>query len=305
MAVFRVEKTRDYTVMANHHLKNRELSLKAKGLLSVMLSLPDNWDYTLKGLSLINREGVDAIREAVKELERAGYIVRTRVRNEKGQLTHTEYVIYEKPRKPEIASPASESPAQGKPVLEKPVLEKPVLENPILDDPAQDDPALENPALEHPTQLNTYGQNTDPEKTYPPNPHAANPYPSNPHPSMTADERSGVVAQVSAIVKSHIGYDVLIQQYGKERLDEIVLLMVEVLCSKAPTYTISGEEYPAELVRDRLCRLSSLHIQYVFECLARNASPIRNIKAYLLTTLFNAPATLSNYYDAQVRHDGF
>ena len=67
MAVFRVEKTRDYTVMANHHLKNKNLSLKAKGLLSVMLSLPDNWDYTLKGLSLINREGIDAIREAVRQ----------------------------------------------------------------------------------------------------------------------------------------------------------------------------------------------------------------------------------------------
>lgn len=76
MPVFRVEKTRDYTVMANHHLKNKELTLKAKGLLSVILSLPEDWDYTLKGLSHINREGVDAIREAVRELERAGYVQR-------------------------------------------------------------------------------------------------------------------------------------------------------------------------------------------------------------------------------------
>ena len=84
MAVFRVEKTRDYTVMANHHLKNRTMTLKAKGLLSLMLSLPDDWDYTLKGLSLISVESIDAIREAVRELERAGYIVRSRERNEKG-----------------------------------------------------------------------------------------------------------------------------------------------------------------------------------------------------------------------------
>lgn len=116
MAVFRIEKTRDYTVMANHHLKNRELTLKAKGLMSVMLSLPDDWDYTLAGLARISREGVDAIREAVKELERAGYVIRNRVRNEKGQLTDTEYVIYEQPRAPEVAadnrepvSPALES----------------------------------------------------------------------------------------------------------------------------------------------------------------------------------------------------
>ena len=78
MAVFRVERNTGYTVMSNHHLRNKELSLKAKGLLSQMLSLPEDWDYTLKGLSHINREKIDAIREAVKELEKAGYIVRSR-----------------------------------------------------------------------------------------------------------------------------------------------------------------------------------------------------------------------------------
>ena len=112
MAVFRVEKTRDYTVMANHHLKNKDLSLKSKGLLSQMLSLPEDWDYTLKGLSMINRESIDAIREAVRELERAGYIVRTRERNEFGHLKGTDYTIYEKPHlvvdPSEIKEPLSE-----------------------------------------------------------------------------------------------------------------------------------------------------------------------------------------------------
>lgn len=89
MAVFRAEKNRDYTVMSNHHLRNADLSLKSKGLLSQMLSLPEEWGYTLKGLSQINREGIDAIRE----LERAGYVTRTRVRNEKGQLGAADYVI--------------------------------------------------------------------------------------------------------------------------------------------------------------------------------------------------------------------
>lgn len=121
MAVFRIEKTRDYTVMSNHHLKNKNLTLKAKGLLSVMLSLPETWDYTLKGLAIINREGVDAIREAVRELEKAGYIVRTRVRNAKGQLTGTEYVIYEQPQAPQVDE--SEQPVSDQPTSEKPVLE--------------------------------------------------------------------------------------------------------------------------------------------------------------------------------------
>ena len=92
MAVFRVERNNGYTVMSNHHLRNKELTLKAKGLLSQMLSLPENWDYTLKGLSLINREQIDAIREAVRELEKAGYIVRTRERDEKGRLRGADYI---------------------------------------------------------------------------------------------------------------------------------------------------------------------------------------------------------------------
>ncbi len=86
--------------MSNHHLRNKELSLKAKGLLSQMLSLPEDWDYTLKGLSLINREKIDAIREAIKELERAGYIVRSRERDEKGRLRGADYVIFEQPQPP-------------------------------------------------------------------------------------------------------------------------------------------------------------------------------------------------------------
>ena len=93
MSVFRVEKTKGYTVMSNHHLRNHTLSLKAKGLLSQMLSLPEDWDYTLQGLAQINKESIDAIREAVRELERAGYIERSRERDERGCLRGTVYTI--------------------------------------------------------------------------------------------------------------------------------------------------------------------------------------------------------------------
>ena len=98
MAVFRIEKTRDYTVMSNHHLKDRTLTLKSKGLLSMMLSLPDEWNYTTRGLAAICREGVDSIGAALKELENHGYIRRTQLRDEKGKITDTEYVIYEMPQ---------------------------------------------------------------------------------------------------------------------------------------------------------------------------------------------------------------
>ena len=118
MAVFRVERNKGYTVMSNHHLRNKELTLKAKGLLSQMLSLPEDWDYTLAGLSQINREKIDAIREAIKELERAGYIVRSRERDEKGRLRGADYVIYEQPHT-------------------EPTPDLPTLENPTLDNPTQ------------------------------------------------------------------------------------------------------------------------------------------------------------------------
>ena len=126
MSVFRVEKSKGDTVMSNHHLRNHTLSLKAKGLLSQMLSLPEDWDYTLQGLAQINKESIDAIREAVRELERAGYIKRSRERDERGCLRGTVYTIYEQPH----AGPTPEEPTQEKPTLEKPMLEKPTLENP-------------------------------------------------------------------------------------------------------------------------------------------------------------------------------
>ena len=138
MAVFRVERNSGYTVMSNHHLRNKELTLKAKGLLSQMLSLPEDWDYTLAGLSHINRESIDAIRTAVWELEKAGYILRRQGRDEKGKMTAIEYTIYEQPQ------PMLENPIPGKPMLENPTTGKPMLENPTTD----------NPTSENPTQLN-------------------------------------------------------------------------------------------------------------------------------------------------------
>ena len=150
MAVFRVERNTGYTVMSNHHLRNKELTLKAKGLLSQMLSLPEDWDYTLAGLSYINRESIDAIRTAVWELEKAGYITRRQGRDEKGKMTAIEYTIYEQPQLP---------PPLDNPILENPTTGKPILENPTTD----------NPTSENPTQLNKDIQKTDLPKKEKPN----------------------------------------------------------------------------------------------------------------------------------------
>ncbi|MCI6434363.1 MAG: helix-turn-helix domain-containing protein, partial [Clostridiales bacterium] len=144
MAVFRIDKTKNYTVMANYHLRDTSLSLKAKGLLSLMLSLPEGWDYTTKGLACICKDGVDSICSTVKELENAGYVQRRRLRNELGHLTEVEYTILEKP----VRLESSENPPKaGKaPKRENPVLERPVLGNPVLDIPEQAIPEQENPA---------------------------------------------------------------------------------------------------------------------------------------------------------------
>ena len=274
MAVFRVEKTRDYTVMANHHLRNTELSLKAKGLLSLMLSLPEEWDYTTKGLARICKDGVDSICAGVRELEEQGYVVRERIRNPNGQLGAIEYTILEQPR---TSEPKRENPVQANPVLGK-------------------------PEQENPAQLNTYRTNKDESNTL-----SANPYPIKSYPINTATDQMGMDGMdvYREIVKGNIEYDIMKDNFpdDHERLDEIVELMAETLASKKATFCIAGDTYPASTVKFKLLRINSLHIQYVFECLDKNTTEVRNIKKYLLATLFNAPSTMGSYYKAQVNHD--
>jgi len=295
MAVFRVEKVADYTVMSNHHLKNIRLSLRAKGLMSLMLSLPENWNYTMNGLACISLEGVDAIRKALQELEAEGYVVRSRIRNAKGQLTDTEYVIYEKPvhNTPEPDEATEKQPIQEKPMQAEPMLEKPMLEKPIL----------EKPMLENPTQLNIYNNkiynklNTNLSST-----NLSNPIPSNPAEREGSD---GIVMRehYRSVILENIGYEVLCERESKERLDEIAELMLDTVCTARKTVRIAGDDYPADVVRSRLLKINSTHIEYIFDAMKSNTGYIRNIKKYLLATLFNAPSTMDNYYAAQVNHD--
>ena len=301
MAVFRVERNKGYTVMSNHHLRNKTLSLKAKGLLSQMLSLPDNWDYTLKGLSLINRESIDAIRTAVWELEKAGYITRRQGRDEKGKMTAIEYIIYETPQTP---------PGSDQPVLENPTSVKPVLENPTTD----------NPTPENPTQINKDRSKTDLSKTKKSNTDLSStdsipilsPYPSPYEDAAQPQERKGTEAKTQSaveiyreIIMDNISYDVLVQDRSldRDRLDEIVDLMLETVCTARKTIRIAGDDYPAELVKSKFMKLDSEHIRFVLDCMRENTTKIRNIKQYLRAVLFNAPSTIDNYYTSLVAHD--
>ena len=286
MAVYRVQRTRDYTVMSNYHLKDKGLTLKSKGLLSMILSLPEEWNYTTRGLASICKEGVDAIGSALKELETAGYIVRRQLRGANGRITDTEYIIYEQPQPKkldmlpsDVVSPDTENPDMVKPDTEKPAelnIEKSNTEKTI-----------------------TYGSSTDsiPFRGFA----AARPPERKGRDAMSVKE----MQSYRDLVLENIEYDHLCREFTtyREDLDEIVELMVETVCAKRKTTRIAGSDFPHEVVRSRFLKLDCSHIEFVMECLRNNTTEIRNMKQYLLAVLFNAPTTISNHYTAQVNHD--
>ena len=262
MAVCRVEKTKDYTTMSNFHLRDPNLSNKARGLLSTMLSLPEDWDYTTRGLAKICKDGVDGITAQLKELEQYGYLIRHRIRDSNGRIVDMEYVIYERPH---TASPDTEKPYMVKP-----------------------DMGL--PRLEIPAQINIDKRITDESNTDF----------SNTNSILSDEVRPSVLAALEAkrkepeyrdmdmyreIIKENICYDYLRSDlpYDHDRLEEILELLVETVCSTKKYIRVAGSDYPAEVVRSRLLKLDMEHIKFVFDCLKENTTKIRNIKQYLLT----------------------
>ena len=283
MAVFRIDKTKDYTVMANHHLRNKNLSLKAKGLLSLMLSLPDNWDYTTKGLAMICKDGVDSICSTVRELESAGYIQRRRIRDGHGRLAEIEYTILEHPAEPESS----------------PKRENPVLENPVLENPEQVEPEQEKPEQEKPVALlNTKKSNTQKQNTLSQNTHSFLPS-ETPAADGPTDGRD-----VREEIREQIDYDVLVTPFNRTQVDELVEIMVEVAMNRSKTVKIGRDaEYPSSYVQDRFRKLTGEHIRKVLEGIGENTTRVYNTRAYLLAALFNAVSTMDNHYAMLVNHD--
>lgn len=271
MPIFRVKRSKGYTIMSNQHLRNKELSLKSKGLLSQMLSLPEDWDFTLKGLASINRESIDAIREAIKELEQAGYIVRSRQRDEQGKLRGTEYVIYEQPQQLISANP----------MLDKPTLDLPTLENPMQ---LNKDKQIKEIQSKDISSIHSFSEQSD---------------------ERNGTEKTDAYFDYEEIIKENIEYDVLLQNpsIDRSRLDEIVQIMLETVCSSRKQIRIAGDDFPADMVKSRFLKLNSAHIEFVLDCMDENTTKIRNIKQYLRAVLFNAPSTMESYYTARVAHD--
>lgn len=285
MAVFRVQRTSDYTVMSNYHLRDKNLTLKSKGLLSMMLSLRDDWNYTTRGLAAISREGVDAIGTALKELELAGYITRRQLRDANGRISDTEYTIYERPQD---APPDTDSPDT---------------ENPDMVNPDTDAPYLENPA-----ELNTKKSNTQRSSTHLSStdsiPFRADAAAGPPEPKRR-DADMAEIESYRELIRDNIEYGLLRQEAGPyaDDLDEIVELLVETVCARRKYTRVSGSDFPHEVVKSRLLKLNCEHIRFAMQCMRENTTKIRNIKQYLLAVLFNAPTTIGNYYSALVNHD--
>lgn len=282
MAVCRVEKNKNYTTMSNFHLRDKNLSNKSRGLLSTMLSLPENWDYTTRGLAAICKDGVDGITAQLKELEQRGYLVRHRIRDSNGRITDMEYVIYEEPQ------PVS-----------------PDTEKPDMVIPDMDEPCLGTPAQRNIDKRITKESNTELSSIY----------------SIPSDEcRPSVLAALDTkrkeaeykdieryryLIMENIEYEILLENnpYDREMLEEILELLVDTVCATKKYIRVAGSDYPAEVVRSRLLKLNAHHIEFVISCFKENTTKVRNVKQYLLTSLYNAPVTIDSYYTALVHHD--
>ncbi|MCD7785629.1 MAG: helix-turn-helix domain-containing protein [Oscillospiraceae bacterium] len=258
-----IKRANDFTTMLNHHLRNKNLSLKAVGLLSKMLSLPTDWDYSLQGLAALNTDGVDEIRSAMKDLEEQGYVYRYQTRDENGHMSKARYTVFNIPN--------ALSPSSGKPI------------------PAE-------PPSANPTQINTNQVTTQETKDLASNNQSINP-----------DRMDGMELRerYKKIIRDNLEIETLAQDkhFYIDRANKMVEIMLDAICSTRPTIRINGEDMPQEVVKSRLLKLDSRHIEYVFQAMDDCPSESRNIRAYMLTTLYNASLTMDNYYSALVNHD--
>ena len=297
MPVFRVDKSRDFTVVANCVFKDRSLSAKAKGILVEMLSLPESWDYTLKGLTSLFSDGIDSIRQGINELEKHGYIVRERKRDSRGRLGGMEYVIYETPHKPVENS------------IDSAYLKS---QDPTTENPTQDSSAEEMPTVYK--EINKYNKNKS--MTFEINKNSFLPEVSenfeDPAPVENPDCRPVGRKEISDTsrareeIKRQIEYDVMVQRCQPSQLDELVEIMLEVRMNLSPTTRFSRDEvYPTVYVQDRYSRLNAEHIEQVLDGIRENTSKVMHTKAYLMKCLFNAPETLESKVMMDVNHDLF
>lgn len=304
--IFRIEKKDNYTVMANIHLKERRLSLKAKGLLSLILSLPPDWDYTITGLSVLSKDGVDAVREGVNELEKYGYVTRRQLRDERGRMAKNEYIVYENPAdNPDYIPSEEDAPANNaaakKPKKSAPKKKRVFSVSPSAENPQAVTPSADNTQADTIEKLNINILNTD--KSI----HSFTPALTREE-GIGANDESKSVAEwelYSEIIRENIRYeDKYAHKIGdSQRVDEMVSIMTDVVCSSSQTVRVNGEDVPHEVIKSRFLKLTDEEIDYVLHALEHNSSRIRNVRSYLITALYNSKSTVSNYYANMAYND--
>ncbi len=316
MSTFRVVKNKNFTVMSNHHLRNKNLSLKAKGLLSIMLSLPEDWDYTQKGLAAICNDGLSSIRSALKELEDERYLITNRTRDDKGLLRGTEYIIYEYPHdvssdidnsideKEEITE-GSESVdlPTFQPICENRILDENEEDEPICDFPILDNPRLEKPILDYRMQLNKDILNINIiNKDYNKDCDINNNHHITSNHIRDHDKGDELIREdrIRDEVKEQIEYELFLKddpirprerEIERDMAKEIYEIMVEYLLCKQPYIKISGRDIKLTELQSRLRSLTYEHIDYVIKSIKSTSKPVRNMKQYILASLYNAAVT--------------
>lgn len=298
-SVCRVHKTANYTVMSNYHLKSKNLSLKAIGLLSKVFSLPDDWDYSIAGLTCICKENETAIKSALNELKEWGYLIVTKLMPSETKSGRIKYV-YDFYEYSEKDTHSREGTSVKKAHIKKQEVENPPLETSEITSIKQEveKQEVENLPLEilqvefqpieNQGQLNTNKQSTKKQSTN---------YLINQ--SLTDDE----IDRMKCEIENRIGYKRLIATYG-DIVDGIVDIMLDVYSSTG-TVQICNQAKPIKLVQRVFDKLDEVTVEYVLDCFntASSQRRIGNIKQYLLTALYNAPMTSDIYYKAEVNYD--
>lgn len=334
--VFRVEKNKNYTTISNHHLQDRNLSLKAKGLLTLILSLPPDWDMTLKGLVSLSGDGVDSVRSGIQELEKAGYLRRSRSRNNLGQLLCTEYTIYEHAVTENVASETeiddnlniiySEESHIGKSDVDKnsQIGKSDVDENSQIGKSDVDKNTTENfddsqigfsnvgksnigksNTIKYLNNKNTYNINNYPyQSTY-----SSKLYREPKENSIDEMEEAQTLYEerkaYEEIIKQNIAYDLLTEQkeISRDFLDLCIQVMVDAVTSNKPYIKIKGQDIPKEAVKSVLLKLDEENISYVDMCLSESKTAIKNMQSYILTALYCSQHGGDTYFNQLVKHD--
>lgn len=323
--VFRVEKNKNYTTISNHHLQDRNLSLKAKGLLTLILSLPPDWDMTLKGLVSLSGDGVDSVRSGIQELEKAGYLRRSRSRNNLGQLLCTEYTIYEHAVTENVASETEiddnlniiyseeshvgksnvdKNSHIGKSDVDKNTTEK--IENSQIGFSNIGKPYIgKSNTIKHLNNKDTNNINNYPyQSTY-----SSKLYREPKENSIDEMEEAQTLCEerkaYEEIIKQNIAYDILSEQTETKRdfLDLCVQVMVDAVTSNKPYIKIKGQDIPKEAVKSVLLKLDDENISYVDMCLSESKTAIKNMQSYILTALYCSKHGGDTYINQLVKHD--